>query len=128
MCLPGFRCRCQSSSARVQRRRLLFDAGAKVKAFDPKAMENAKRLLDGKLELGSDAYEVCEGADALLILTEWNEFRRPSFERLKTLLKEPVIFDGRNLYEGEAMARRGFSYHSIGRPSVELGRTPLGAS
>ena len=104
----------------------LFDAGAKVKAFDPKAMENAKRLLDGKLELGADAYEVCEEADALIILTEWNEFRRPSFERLKTLLKEPVIFDGRNLYEGEAMARRGFSYHSIGRSSVELGRTPLG--
>lgn len=106
----------------------LIQAGAKVRAFDPKAMENAKRLLDGKVELVTDAYEVCEEADALVILTEWNEFRRPSFERLKNLLKEPLIFDGRNLYEGEAMARRGFSYHSIGRSTVELGRKPLGAS
>ncbi len=105
----------------------LVEAGARVRAFDPKAMENAKRLLDGKIELVADAYEVCEDADALVILTEWNEFRRPSFERLRELLKEPLIFDGRNLYEGEAMARRGFSYHSVGRSVVELGRTPLGA-
>lgn len=105
----------------------LAEAGAKVKAFDPKAMENAKRILGGKLQLGSDAYEVCDGADALIILTEWNEFRRPNFERLKSLLKEPLIFDGRNLYENEAMGRRGFSYHSIGRSSVEVGRTPLEA-
>ena len=93
----------------------LHQAGATVKAFDPKAMENARRLLGGKVQLASDAYEVCEQADALVILTEWNEFRRPSFERLKSLLEEPVIFDGRNLYAPALMAAEGFAYFCVGR-------------
>lgn len=95
--------------------RRLSEVGATVRAFDPKAMENARRLLDGQLQLGSDAYEVCREADALVILTEWNEFRRPNFERLRTLLRAPVIFDGRNLYELTMMASRGFTYYSVGR-------------
>ncbi len=96
----------------------LHEAGATVRAFDPKAMENARRELGEMVELGSDAFVVCEGADALIILTEWNEFRRPGFERLKGVLKSPVIFDGRNLYEPPMMAQRGFVYHSIGRATV----------
>lgn len=96
----------------------LLAAGAKVKGFDPKAMENARRLLGERVETCSDAYEACRDADALVILTEWNEFRRPSFERLKGLLKEPVIFDGRNLYELPMMEHRGFLYYSVGRAVV----------
>lgn len=93
----------------------LRQAGARVRAFDPKAAENAKALLGSQIELGSDAYQVCEGADALVIMTEWNEFRRPNFERLKASLRQPVIFDGRNLYELPMMSRRGFTYYSVGR-------------
>lgn len=96
----------------------LHEAGASVRAFDPKAMENARKEMGDQIETGSDAYSVCEDADALVILTEWNEFRRPSFERLKGLLKTPVIFDGRNLYDAPMMAKRGFVYHSIGRATV----------
>lgn len=96
----------------------LHGAGATVRGFDPKAMENARRLLGDRLQTVPDAYEVCQGADALVILTEWNEFRRPNFERLKGLLRAPVIFDGRNLYDLPMMARRGFVYHSIGRAPV----------
>jgi UDPglucose 6-dehydrogenase len=96
----------------------LISSGARVRGFDPKAMANAKRLLGEGLETCNDAYEVCDGADALVILTEWNEFRRPNFERLKSLLREAVIFDGRNLYERAMMAHRGFTYHSVGRAPV----------
>jgi UDPglucose 6-dehydrogenase len=97
----------------------LREAGAAVRGFDPKAMENARRQLGEHLETGHDAYEICQGADALIILTEWNEFRRPNFERLKGLLKTPVIFDGRNLYELPMMRQRGFTYHSVGRATAE---------
>ena len=98
--------------------RRLAEVGAAVRAFDPKAMDNARRLLDHQLELGHDAYEICRQADALVILTEWNEFRRPNFERLKGLLRSPVIFDGRNLYELTMMAQRGFTYYSVGRETT----------
>lgn len=98
--------------------RRLAEVGATVRAFDPKAMDNARRLLNDQLELGNDAYEICQQADALVILTEWNEFRRPNFERLKALLHSPVIFDGRNLYELAMMARRGFTYYSVGRETA----------
>lgn len=91
--------------------------GAKIQAFDPKAMDKAKQLLGDTLSTAPDAYEACRGADALIILTEWNEFRRPNFERLRSLLRAPVIFDGRNLYDRPMMAQRGFEYHSIGRSS-----------
>ena len=101
----------------------LFEAGARIRGFDPKAMSRARELLGDKIEGGPDAYAVCEGADALVILTEWNEFRRPNFERLKSLLKAPLIFDGRNLYETAKMEQRGFTYFSVGRATVtpELG-------
>ncbi len=93
----------------------LLEAGARVRAFDPEAMEEARKRYGERIEFGDSNYEAAEGADALLVLTEWNEFRSPDFSRLKELLRGPVIFDGRNLYDPAAMRRQGFVYHSIGR-------------
>ena len=98
----------------------LIELGATVCAFDPEALGEAKRVFDGRegIEFSDCSYGVLEGADALLIVTEWNEFRRPSFDKLKEALKQPLVFDGRNLYDPENMKERGFSYYSIGRPPV----------
>ena len=93
----------------------LLDMGAKVKAYDPKAEDSAKFYFKEKIEYTKNSYEALEGADALIILTEWNEFRRPDMERIKGLLKQPVIFDGRNLYEPKRMQEKGFEYYLIGR-------------
>jgi UDPglucose 6-dehydrogenase len=98
----------------------LLAAGAKVKAFDPKAMPNAKAVLGDKIEYGQNAYDVLPEADALLVLTEWNEFRRPNFERVKESLKYPVLFDGRNQYEAEQMAKKGFQYFPVGRLPIPI--------
>ncbi len=94
---------------------LLLEKGAKIKAYDPKAYEQARFYFGDRIGYGSNAYEILEGADALLVLTEWNEFRRPDFERIKTLLKEAVIFDGRNLYDGNKLAERRIKVFPIGR-------------
>jgi UDPglucose 6-dehydrogenase len=96
----------------------LVEAGAKVRACDPKALENLRSELKDRIEYCEDAYAAVNGADALVICTEWNEFRSPDFERLKALLKTAVIFDGRNLYSPDQMRRLGFAYYSIGRPPV----------
>ena len=93
----------------------LLQAGVRVRAFDPEAMEEARKRYGDRIEYGRNNYEVAADADAVLILTEWNEFRSPDFARLKELLNQPVIFDGRNLYDPTAMRQRGFIYHSIGR-------------
>ena len=95
----------------------LLAAGAEVRAYDPVAMEEAGRLYAAKrnFAVSRDAYEAVDGADALLIVTEWQEFRSPDFERLKQLLAAPRIFDGRNLYEPALLARLGFEYFGIGR-------------
>ena len=93
----------------------LLEAGTRVRAFDPEAMKEARKRYGDRIEYGSNNYEVAEGADAVLILTEWNEFRSPDFPRLKELLRRPVLFDGRNLYDPVAMQRHGFVYYSIGR-------------
>jgi UDPglucose 6-dehydrogenase len=95
----------------------LLEAGAKVKAYDPVAAGEAKRLYGGRgdFELARNAYEAVEGADALAIVTEWQEFRSPDFERLRQLLKTPLIFDGRNLYDPAMVGRFGLTYHAIGR-------------
>ncbi|MEM8556513.1 MAG: UDP-glucose/GDP-mannose dehydrogenase family protein [Bacteroidota bacterium] len=104
--------------------RALTAAGADVVAYDPEAIETTRPLLgEGALNNGSihyttDSYGALIGADALVICTEWPEFRRPDFERVKTLLKEPILFDGRNLYDHDRMADAGFRYFSIGRPYV----------
>ncbi len=96
----------------------LLEAGAKVQAYDPKAMESAKFYFGDKISYASNAYEALEGADAMLLLTEWNEFRRPDFERIKALLKSPVIFDGRNQYDAERLNSQGFEYFMIGKKTI----------
>jgi UDPglucose 6-dehydrogenase len=95
----------------------LIKAGARVRAFDPVAMKEAQRLYGSEksLLLVNSAYEALQGADALLIATEWKEFRSPDFDALKAALKHPAIFDGRNLYNPELLSRMGFDYHAIGR-------------
>ena len=95
----------------------LLEAGARVRAYDPVAGSEAKRIYGGRgeFELARNAYEAVEGADALAIATEWQEFRSPDFERLKQLLKAPLIFDGRNLYDPVMVERFGLTYHAIGR-------------
>jgi len=91
--------------------------GAKIKAYDPEAMEKAKKAIDG-IEFCKDPYEASKGADALLILTEWNEFREMDLKKIKSLLKNPLIIDGRNIYDLETMEKEGFRYISIGRKEV----------
>lgn len=93
----------------------LMSKGASFKAYDPKAMDEAKRILGDKIEYVSSSYSALEGADALILATEWNEFRRPDFERIKKTLKRPVIFDGRNQYDPERMLRSGFDYICVGK-------------
>ncbi len=93
----------------------LLAAGAKLKAFDPEAMKNVAALGYKDLTLVHEQYEALIGADALVIVTEWSVFRTPSFDVIKELLKQPVIFDGRNLYDVDSMREKGFHYDSIGR-------------
>jgi UDPglucose 6-dehydrogenase len=96
---------------------LLEKDGAKVRAYDPVATEEARRVFGDRegLKLCANAYEAAEGADALVIVTEWKEFRSPDFDRLKELLKSPLIFDGRNIYDPAMLGRFGFTYYAIGR-------------
>jgi UDPglucose 6-dehydrogenase len=93
----------------------LLKAGASVVAFDPEAMQNVKALLGDKISYADDPYSALTNADALFIATEWAVFRTPDFDKIKALLKEPVIFDGRNLYDPARMKESGFTYFSIGR-------------
>ena len=93
----------------------LLDMGAKVKACDPKAIESAKFIFGDKIQYCSKSYDTLENADAMLLMTEWNEFRRPDFERIKGLMKTPVIFDGRNQYNIDRMNEKGFEYYCIGK-------------
>ncbi|MFO0962482.1 MAG: UDP-glucose/GDP-mannose dehydrogenase family protein [Phycisphaerales bacterium] len=92
-------------------------AGAKVVAYDPVALENLSREMP-QVPRAADMYAALEGADALVICTEWNEFRAPDFALMKSKLRAPVVFDGRNLYRTAQMAAEGFEYHSVGRPTV----------
>ena len=93
----------------------LLEMGAKVKACDPKAVESAKFIFGDKIQYCSKSYDTLENADAMLLMTEWNEFRRPDFERIKGLMKTPVIFDGRNQYDSERMTEKGFEYFCVGK-------------
>jgi len=97
---------------------LLHAAGARIRAYDPAAMDNAKRLLPASVTFSDSPYEAAEGAHAVVLVTEWNEFKYLNLERLRGLLKRPVIFDGRNLWEPERMRRLGFEYYSVGRKPV----------
>ena len=93
----------------------LLARGAAVQVFDPEAMKVARQIFGSKVHYAKNAYDALTGADALAIVTEWNEFREPDLDRMKSLMKAPVIVDGRNLYQPDAMRAAGFTYHSIGR-------------
>ena len=97
---------------------LLHGAGAQIRAYDPAAMDNARELLPAAVTFSASPYEAAEGAHAVVLVTEWNEFRYLNLERLRGLLKRPLICDGRNLWEPERMRRLGFEYHSVGRKPV----------
>jgi UDPglucose 6-dehydrogenase len=94
----------------------LSATGATGRAHDPVATEPAKRIFGDRITFAATPYDALQGADALFVVTEWNEFRRPDFDRMKSLLKAPVVFDGRNVYDPKAMRERGFTYFGIGRP------------
>jgi UDPglucose 6-dehydrogenase len=96
----------------------LLKAGAIVKAHDPESMNNVKRLLGNKISYHETPYEAADGADAIFIATEWPEFRTPDFEKLSVMLKNKVIFDGRNLYDLAQMKELGYTYFSIGRQTI----------
>ncbi len=96
----------------------LIPDGVILQVYDPVAMDEARRILGDSVRYMENAYHALEGASALVVVTEWPEFRRPNFVRIKELLKKPVIFDGRNLYEPDLMQARGFVYYSIGRAVV----------
>jgi UDPglucose 6-dehydrogenase len=94
----------------------MLAAGAAVQAYDPEAMTVARGIFGSKVTFAENSYAALKGADALAIVTEWNEFREPDFERMKKLLARPLIFDGRNLYNPDQIRAHGFTYVSIGRP------------
>ncbi len=96
----------------------LLGAGAKIQAFDPVATESARKVLEDKITYCETSYDALKGADALVLVTEWNEFRHPDFDRMRKLLKKSVIFDGRNLYSPQQMEKERFSYFSIGKDPV----------
>jgi UDPglucose 6-dehydrogenase len=96
----------------------LVELGVEVRAYDPVAMANARRVLPGSVTYCESSHAAAGGADAVILLTEWNEFKLLNLERLRAVMRRPVIFDGRNLWEPERMRRLGFEYHSIGRRSV----------
>jgi UDPglucose 6-dehydrogenase len=94
----------------------LLSRGAKVRAFDPEARDVAQRVFGARIHYARHAYDALTNADALLVVTEWNEFREPDFKRMKKVMKHPVIFDGRNIYNPAQVRELGFTYASIGRP------------
>jgi len=96
----------------------LLEAGAAVRVHDPAARETARRQLGDRVTYAAHAYDALDGAAALVIVTEWREYRTPDFERIRRLLTRPLIVDGRNLYDPERLARLGFTYESIGRPAT----------
>jgi UDPglucose 6-dehydrogenase len=96
----------------------LLNEGATVAAYDPEAMENVKDIFGDQIVFGKNPYDTLKNADALIIATEWNEFRTPEFEVLESVMKEKVIFDGRNLFDLQKMEQMNFYYYSIGRETI----------
>jgi UDPglucose 6-dehydrogenase len=96
----------------------LLEHGAEIEAFDPEAIETTRREFGDRIDYANDMYAPLDGADALVICTEWHEFRRPDLAKVRDALNAPVVFDGRNLYDPSRMAEMGFEYYSIGRPYV----------
>jgi len=96
----------------------LTEAGATVTAFDPEAMNNVKQVVGNKIHFAENQYAALQNADALIIATEWSEFRTPEFEKMNSLLKNKVVFDGRNVYDAAQMKELGYHYESVGRSTV----------
>ena len=96
----------------------LLNAGASVVAYDPEAMNNVKNILNNKIEYASSNYEAINDVDALLIATEWSAFRNPDFGIMNSTMRQPIIFDGRNLYDLDSMSKKPFYYQSIGRKVI----------
>ena len=93
----------------------LLDMGAKIKAYDPKAMESARIIFGDKITYTKNSLDALQDVDCFLLLTEWNEFRRPNFDKIKELMKNPIIFDGRNQYDAKRLEEKGFEYYQIGK-------------
>ena len=93
----------------------ILKKGGHVVAYDPQAEVTARQVMDKRVRYVEAAYDALKGADALVIVTEWNEFREPDFSRMNLLMRSPIIFDGRNLFERDQMDSEGFTYISIGR-------------
>lgn len=102
------------------------EAGARCRGFDPVAADNVEKENPGRFEISDGMYETLRGCDALVISTDWDEFKTPDFEKIKALLSSPVIFDGRNLYKRDQMERLGFTYYSVGRTPVKASRKTVG--
>jgi UDPglucose 6-dehydrogenase len=103
----------------------LLAAGASVAAHDPAAMAEARRRIGDAIRYAESGYEALEGADALVVVTDWNEYRHPDLDRMKAALRRPVVIDGRNLYSPERMSAHGFIYDSMGRPRAKRGEAAL---
>jgi UDPglucose 6-dehydrogenase len=99
----------------------LLERGARVVAHDPVAMEETARHLGDRIAYADSNYHALDGADALVVHTEWQPYRRPDFARMKAAMKSPLVFDGRNLWDPADMAERGFEYHCIGRRTLTPG-------
>ena len=93
----------------------IIKAGGKVKTYDPVAMDEVKHRIGNVVEYAADLYEAVLGADALLLVTEWKEFRLPSWVVVKKIMNQPVVIDGRNIYDSQEMTEHGFSYYCIGK-------------
>jgi UDPglucose 6-dehydrogenase len=96
----------------------LIELGAEIEVYDPEAMPNVKDLLGDKISYASNQYDALLNKDALIIATEWSAFRNPDFDLLKENLNQPIIFDGRNIYELDQMENLGFYYNSVGRKTI----------
>jgi len=105
----------------------LLQEGCKIKAYDPAAMERTQEVISSGIKYAESAYEAAAGSDALLILTEWEEFANLDLDRLKSELHYPIVIDGRNLYDPEVMASHGFTYYSVGRAATHPDGVPIGA-
>jgi UDPglucose 6-dehydrogenase len=99
----------------------LLSDGATIAAYDPEAMDEAKKIFGTRIQLAQNNYGCLEGADALLLITEWQAFRNPNFERMKAVMKSAVIFDGRNIYEPAHLKQAGFTYYGVGRDGDSAG-------
>jgi UDPglucose 6-dehydrogenase len=96
----------------------LLELGASIEVYDPEAMDNVKKLLGDTIDFSNEQYSTLENKDALIIATEWSAFRNPDFDLIKKNLNQPIIFDGRNIYELDQMENLGFYYNSVGRKTI----------